>query len=490
MDKSLDVVPMRVLVVEDDAETCENLRDILELQHHHVTLRPSFSTALAIDDLGLFDVIILDRKLPDGMVEERLPRFREQAPDSDLIVVTGYADTRASIAALREGVTDYLIKPIDPKSLLQSLQHIGRRREVERALKREHRFAEMVLNTAEAIILVLNKQGCIESFNPYLTELTGLTLEEVRDKDWFETFIPKRDREMIRKVFSRTILEIGSRRVLNPILTRTGEEKEIRWSNSVIRNEAGEVTGVLSVGLDVTDLILAQRRAQQSDRLATIGQTMTGMAHESRNALQRIQNSVELLEDELGEGHEAMRYVNKIARASNDLRDLLEEVRAYAAPIRLELEALSLQAIWRGAWSNLDHKLGRNAALIESSEGTGLPVVNADARRIEQVFRNLFDNAIEACGPDLQVTVGHAADDGEIVVRVRDNGPGMTPEVRARIFDAFFTTKPTGTGLGMAIVHRIIEAHDGSIRVSDSEGGTEFEIRLPAAVEKSVQSSH
>ena len=164
MDKLSDVVPMRILVVEDDAETCENLRDILELQQHHVALSPSFTSALAIDDLKLFDVIILDRKLPDGMVEERLPRFREMAPDTDLIVVTGYADTRASIAALREGVTDYLIKPIDPKALLQSLQHIGRRREVERALNREHQFAEMVLNTAEAIILVLNTQGRIERF--------------------------------------------------------------------------------------------------------------------------------------------------------------------------------------------------------------------------------------------------------------------------------------------------------------------------------------
>lgn len=488
MDKLSDVVPMRILVVEDDAETCENLRDILELQQHHVALSPSFTSALAIDDLKLFDVIILDRKLPDGMVEERLPRFREMAPDTDLIVVTGYADTRASIAALREGVTDYLIKPIDPKALLQSLQHIGRRREVERALNREHQFAEMVLNTAEAIILVLNTQGLIERFNPYLAELTGFSLEEVQDKDWFENFIPKRDREMIRKVFSRTIQDIGSRRVLNPILTRTGEEKEIRWSNSVIRNEAGEITGILSVGLDVTDLILAQRRAQQSDRLATIGQTMTGMAHESRNALQRIQNSVELLEDELGNGHEAMRYVNKIARASNDLRDLLEEVRAYAAPIRLELEDLSLQAIWRGAWSNLDHKLG-NAALIESSEGAELPVVNADARRIEQVFRNLFDNAIEACGPDLEVTVCYAVVDGDVVVRVRDNGPGMSPEVRSRIFDAFFTTKPTGTGLGMAIVHRIIEAHDGTICVTDVEDGTEFEIRLPAERARPVQAT-
>ena len=344
---------LHILVVEDDEDTRANLCDLLELQDHKVSTRTTFDEAFAIKDLAGYDVIILDRSLPDGMVEERLPRFRERAPETDLIVVTGFADTHASIVALREGVVDYIIKPIDPPALLRSLQHISRRRRVERALAKEHEFAEMVLQTAETIVLVLDTKGRIVRFNGYLAELTGRTLAEVANHDWFETFIPENERNRVREAFSQTLSEEYSRGILNSIITKSGQLREIRWSNNVIKDSNGKVTGVLAIGLDVTDLMEAQRQARRSDRLATIGQTMAGMAHESRNALQRIRNSVELLEDELDNNGEALRYVEKISRAANDLQNLLEEVRAYAAPIKLDLESISVATVWRRAWEEL-----------------------------------------------------------------------------------------------------------------------------------------
>lgn len=470
---------LNVLVVEDDDDAREIMCDILSLHGHRVSTRRSCADAFKIPHLAGFDVIILDRKLPDGMVEEQLPMFRQFAAGTDLIVVTGYADMNASIAAMREGVNDYIIKPIEPEALLRSLQHIARRREIERDLRREQHFAEMVLETSEAIILVLDTRGRITRFNQYLTNLTGRTLEEVEDHDWFDTFIPEHDRARLRELFELTISETGSRGVLNPIMTKSGEEKEIRWSNSVIKEPSGRVTGVLSVGLDVTDLIAAQEKARQSDRLATIGQTMTGMAHESRNALQRIRNSVELLEDEVGDNPEALRYLEKISRAGHDLQDLLEEVRAYAAPIRLDLERVSLPTIWRRAWECLEEK-SEQATLLELPNNEQTPPALVDSRRLGQVFRNLFENSFDACGPGVEVSICTEAAEDELRIKIRDNGPGMPPDARAKIFEAFYTTKPTGTGLGMAIVHRIIEAHGGSISLTDASPGTEFLIRLPA----------
>lgn len=471
---------LRVLIVEDDYDARENLRDILELQGYAISVRAALDEVFETEDLASFDVIILDRNLPDGMVEDHLPAFRERAPQADLIVITGYADMDASIAALREGVSDYMIKPIKPDALLQKLREIHRRLRIERELREEQQFAEMVLQTAEAIVLVLDVDGRITRFNKYLAELTGHSLEEVEDHDWFDTFIPANDRKRIRRIFQETIEKLQTRGVLNSILTKSGAMKVVRWSNTVIKDQQGHATGVLSVGLDVTNLIAAQEQAMQSDRLATIGQTMAGMAHESRNALQRIRNSVELLEDEIGENPEALRYVEKISRAANDLRDLLEEVRSYAAPIKLELERAELPAIWRKAWASLEDKYSR-AVLVDSSNGSRTPEAMLDCRRIEQVFRNLFENAFDACGSDVEVSIGYEMTDSEVIVTVRDNGPGMPEDVRRRVFDAFYTTKATGTGLGMAIAHRIIDAHGGSIEAVDSSRGTEFMIRLPLA---------
>ena len=107
------------------------------------------------------------------------------------------------------------------------------------------------------------------------------------------------------------------------------------------------------------------------------------------------------------------------------------------------------------------------------------PTTAVDARRLERVFRNLFENAFDACGDDAEVSICFEANEEGFSIKVLDNGPGMPAEVRARIFDAFYTTKPTGTGLGMAIVYRIVEAHGGTIEVTDRSPGTEFVIRLP-----------
>ena len=152
-------------------------------------------------------------------------------------------------------------------------------------------------------------------------------------------------------------------------------------------------------------------------------------------------------------------------------------VRAYAAPIVLDRKKTCLAAIWRRAWETLEHKRAK-AVLIEASSTNEAPLALVDTRRMEQVFRNLFENAFDACGDDIEVTIAFEHVPGELLICIRDNGPGMPPEVKDCIFEAFFTTKATGTGLGMAIVHRIIEAHAGTIRVTDHSPGTEFEIRL------------
>ena len=205
--------------------------------------------------------------------------------------------------------------------------------------------------------------------------------------------------------------------VLDTIVTKAGEERSVRWSNSVIKDESGNVTGVLAVGLDVTDLIAAQEKARQSDRLATIGETMTGMAHESRNALQRIRNSVELLEDEIEDDDESRRYLEKISRAANDLRDLLEEVRAYAAPIKLDRGNVSLPTIWRRAWESLEHK-SKESSLLEKTWDEQVSPVIVDARRMEQVFRNLFENTFDACGSDVQVSICFGTSENQFTVKV------------------------------------------------------------------------
>jgi C4-dicarboxylate-specific signal transduction histidine kinase len=229
---------------------------------------------------------------------------------------------------------------------------------------------------------------------------------------------------------------------------------------------------------------LAQERTLQAERLAAIGQMMTGLAHESGNALARSQACLELLALEVQDRPEALDLVGRIQKAQNHLQQLYEEVRSYAAPLRLEREYRSVAVAWRQAWANLAvGRSGRRALLREGCAEVDLHC-SIDAFRIEQVFRNIFENALAACKDPVEIHVHAAAVtlDGQPALRlaVRDNGPGLNAEQRRRIFEPFFTTKTKGTGLGMAIATRIIEAHGGQISVGASAvPGAEIIITLP-----------
>lgn len=355
---------LHVLVIDDDADTRANLRDILELDDYRVDTADSAAEALNRNDWASISAILLDRKLPDSSAEELLPRLRRLAPDAAILIVTGYADLEGAITAIRQGAADYITKPINPDLIRKRLAQVAERKR----------------NQAE--IARLNEQ------------------------------------------------------------------------------------------------------ALQSERLAAIGQMMAGLAHESGNALARSQSCLEMLTWEVEGNAEALDLIQRIQKAQDHLKHLYEEVRGYAAPMNLEREIWDVSGIWRQAWDNLSlRRQGRDAKLTEDCGDVDLQLP-VDHFRLEQVFRNILDNALAACRDPLRVVVRCAAaelaDQAALRVSIKDNGPGLSAEQRQRIFDPFFTTKTKGTGLGMAIAKRIVAAHGGSIDVgADAGPGAEIFIILP-----------
>jgi signal transduction histidine kinase len=218
--------------------------------------------------------------------------------------------------------------------------------------------------------------------------------------------------------------------------------------------------------------------------MAAIGQTITGLAHEARNALQRGHTFLERLGWRLKDRREDLTLVDGAREALDDVLRLYEDVREFAAPIRLSFQSADLARVWREAWSDLSPaRVGRDVRFQETFTGVHLACV-VDAQRLKQVFRNIFDNALAACPDPVVITVvateETAAGQPGVRLTIRDNGPGLTPEQRQRIFEPFYTTKSRGTGLGMAICERIIDAHGGMLAVGAPDGpGTEIVLWLP-----------
>jgi signal transduction histidine kinase len=227
-----------------------------------------------------------------------------------------------------------------------------------------------------------------------------------------------------------------------------------------------------------------EEKALQNERLAAIGQVVTGLAHESRNALQLIQASLDMLVPEVEDRPEALELVASIQGAEDRLHRLFENIRGYAAPLTLEPEPYNVAKIWRNVWEHLALLRARRQAQLQE-EITGIDLdCSVDLFALERVFRNVFENSLAACrdpvGIEIHCSEARLRGAPALRISVKDNGPGLSAEQKQKIFQPFFTTKRQGTGLGMAIAKRIVEAHGGEIAVGNgTPTGAEIVILLP-----------
>lgn len=478
------------------------------------------------------------------------------------------------------------------------------------ALRREHELNEAIINSAQNVILLLDTDGRVVRFNPYMEDLTGRRLAEVRGRDWFDAFVPERERERNRSLFARALRGERPRANVNPILTNDGGEREIEWYNAPLTGVDGRPAGLVCIGHDVTgrkqaesalkegaerlrailntavdavvtidrrgiidsanpatermfgysreELIgrnvnmlmpspyreehdgfiaqyletgeakiigigrevegrrkdgtvfpidlavseiasfglftgiirdITERKAEherllQAERLALLGEAMAGLTHESRNALARSQANLRRLARRLKGSEKLLQLIDGATQANEDIRRQFEEVREYAAPLKLKFQRIDLQQLVRQAWDQLaDERRGRDARLR-------FPETNRDATcvvdpfSLRNAFRNILENALAASGDPVRIDIefceAQIDDRPALQIVIRDNGPGLPPEVAERAFDAFFTTKTKGTGLGLAIVKRTVEAHGGTVTSSSGKDcGAEIILTLP-----------
>jgi PAS domain S-box-containing protein len=141
------------------------------------------------------------------------------------------------------------------------------KRAAEEALRREKDFVDSIIQTAQAVVLIIDTKGNIVSFNPYMQEISGYPLKEVQGKDWFSTFLPERDRNRIKEMFLHAIAGIQTRGNVNPIVTKDGRELQIEWYDKTLKDPEGRVVGLLAIGQDITE-----RKQTEAEREKLVGE--------------------------------------------------------------------------------------------------------------------------------------------------------------------------------------------------------------------------
>jgi PAS domain S-box-containing protein len=350
-------------------------------------------------------------------------------------------------------------------------------------------YLEGIVESTSDIIITVNLEGKILTFNSGAEKALNYKRMEVIGKSIEMLWANPRERDAAidRLKYGDNVVNIETR-----FLTKRGEVRDVLLTLSLLRNPAGKMIGTFGISKDITEVKLLQNKLIQSQRYIAIGEVFTGIQHSLKNMLNACKGGaymvrIGLAKDERKMFEEGWEIVQEgIDRMTKMSSDMLKFVKGWVP----KLEEVNLE----NALSEIDHSIKKSAAdkgiEFQMNISSELLHVKCDAQMIHTAVMDIVSNALDACqwkeydeGEVPKVTVkAYRNNDGmNTVIEIKDNGCGMTEDVKTKIFTPFFSTKSkTGTGLGLSIASRMINAHHGKIDIeSESEIGTAFKIILP-----------
>jgi two-component system sensor histidine kinase PilS (NtrC family) len=361
----------------------------------------------------------------------------------------------------------------------------------ERLKEREVDYAALselhgsILRGMSAGILTTNVNGRVTFMNTAAEQILSIRFEQLIDqplRDWFPALSAAIESSLAKHLNRGDVDEKDGRGearrlsfAVNP-LTRASEKRRQRGR----RMEPG----LAIVFEDLTALREMQEAVRRGDRLAAVGQLAAGLAHELRNPLASMSGAVELLARNRQLSDAERRLMEIVTREAERLNALVTDFLAFARPTATQLRPTDVAALADETLGVFRHSPKATKIELLRSGSQSLRIM-ADAAQLRQVLWNLLQNAAEAMQGegDITVDVGWTPS-GLCRVAVADSGPGISQADTQHLFEPFFTTKEAGTGLGLAFVHRIVEAHLGRVEVQSSLGqGATFSVLLPAGME-------
>jgi signal transduction histidine kinase len=274
-------------------------------------------------------------------------------------------------------------------------------------------------------------------------------------------------------------------------------DRVIGYTLSVIRDDGGRAIGAVLFFKDLTRVEQQEERERLRDRLASLGEMAAGIAHELKNPLAGIEVMAGLLRRHVPDSAGAQSLLSDIISEAKLANAIVGEMLEFVRPVRLQMERTEIPEIVRQALRLAESKAARGETTVTLEVPPGLPAIDGDQHQLCQVFTNLLINAFEALDGRGAITLTAAlnalepdpASAGDahaqafvVVIDVADNGPGVPSELRDKVFDPFFTTKVQGSGLGLPIVRKIVDAHDGRIDLVSGPGrGTRFRVTIPVS---------
>jgi two-component system, NtrC family, sensor histidine kinase AtoS len=255
--------------------------------------------------------------------------------------------------------------------------------------------------------------------------------------------------------------------------------------------------GAAILFFDLSEKEQILQRNEQLEQRAVLGEVTASFAHEVRNPINNISTGLQLLELNLPEDDPNQENIKRLQQDCNRLTALIKSGLSFVRPMEYKMEPIQVEALLKNLLLAWKHRLDRSNVQYQLQVDPNLPQVEGDPRAMDQIFTNLINNAIDAMSDNaadhpkllgVKAYVSHnSTEPDKVQISITDSGSGIPEDIRERIFEPFFTTKQGGTGIGLAIVKRIVTAHKGSIHVESVPGGTVFQVRLPVYHDKMLR---
>ncbi|MBN1254540.1 MAG: PAS domain S-box protein [Deltaproteobacteria bacterium] len=334
-------------------------------------------------------------------------------------------------------------------------------------------FNRDVIQSIQSGLLTVNLKDRVTFLNKAGQEILGITISQCKNRPISDLF----------STLNNNFHEGLRSRMETTFQKPDGEETKLGLSISPLKDHRGNKVGQIIIFQDLTHIKEMEESMRRSEKLATIGQLAAGIAHEIRNPLASISGAIQLLKEEQEGGESDQRLMEIILAESGRLNRLITDFLLYAQPPKLNKKKVDVGALVENTLEVFTRSpqwtKGMKLAKIVDANAT----IAADPQQLEQVLWNLFINAVDAMEGKgmLEIKVNRDGTGKTVTLLVADTGKGISPKHIDRIFDPFFTTKEGGSGLGLSIVHKIVENHEGDISVeSRSDRGTTFTLTFPA----------
>jgi PAS domain S-box-containing protein len=408
----------------------------------------------------------------------RCPFCRNQkAPQEEFIFQSGERSYLVTASRITSGHQDDL-------RTIHVLKDVTDRREAERRYRRERDFNKNILNNTQSMILVLDTAGLISYANRRCFE-TGYSQEELLGHPLVE-MVPTARRPLLMEALERTLHGAALDNLEIPIIRGDGSAGQFSISLSPMRDEQADINSIVVVMTDVTDAADLQAKLMHTEKMAALGQLVSGVAHEVNNPLAAIVGFTDLLLESPEIPAAAKGDLQVILQEAQRTRVIVQNLLSFARQMPAQREPVQVNTVLRQTLKLRAYDFSNHGVELIELYDENLPVVVGDPHQLQQVFLNILNNSYDAVQDTRRrgkIKIETSHQDGHLEILFRDNGPGIShPD---RIFDPFFTTKEVGkgTGLGLSICYGIVRAHQGEITARNNEDGVgcTFVVRLPVA---------